>query len=351
MTEKPNARKEMAPGELSLFFSNLELIYHSGMTPSDGLDILKQGCQNNLHKAWHERLHKDSVAGVPLSQSLENAGGIPSYALSLLHIAEETGRMQDTCLGLCGYYKKRDELSHAVRSALVYPLTMLLMVLVVVVVLLTEAMPVFDQVFNQLGLELTGFSGTLLAIGQALRSSTLYLAIVLIVLAVALLVLRLIPFGKRLFHKLYERAPITGDISSRMSLQRFAFAMSTMLGSGLNADEALALAEPLIENTKVGEKLRLIRKSVQNNVGFRKAIEDSRIFPPEEMSLLAIGFRVGADAQVFDEVGDSITASTERRLERIVGALEPALVAFMCVIVGVILLSVLLPLLGILSSI
>jgi type IV pilus assembly protein PilC len=69
------------------------------------------------------------------------------------------------------------------------------------------------------------------------------------------------------------------------------------------------------------------------------------------MSLLVVGFRTGSDAQAFDQVGASIAVATERRLDRLVSAIEPALVGFMCVLVGVILLSVMLPLLGVLSNI
>ena len=351
MAVKSDTQKEMSPAELSLFFANLRLIYRSGLTPSEGFDVLKQGSQNDKYTEWLEELYKHSVDGLPLSKSLEKAGGLPDYALSLVRIGEATGRLEDTCLSLSDYYKRRDELSRIIRAALIYPLTMVFMVLVVVIVLLTEAMPVFDQVFNQLGLQLTGLAGSLLSVGQALRSSVLYISIVLAILIIVFVIIRLLPSGKRLFHTLYERAPITGTISFKMSLQRFAFAMSTMLKSGLDTDAALELAEPLIENSKVEEKVHAIRKNIQNNMGFKNAIEKSNLFQPEEMMLLAVGIRVGADAQVFDQVGNSIAASTEQKLERLIGALEPALVAFMCLLVGVILLSVMLPLLGILSNI
>jgi type IV pilus assembly protein PilC len=127
--------------------------------------------------------------------------------------------------------------------------------------------------------------------------------------------------------------------------------MSTMLKSGLDTDAALALAEPLIENAKAGERLRTIRKRVETGTGFQTAIEESRLFPTEELSLLMVGFRTGTDAQAFDQVGSSIAVATERRLDRLVNAIEPALVGFMCVLVGVILLSVMLPLLGVLGNI
>ncbi|MDR1082327.1 MAG: type II secretion system F family protein [Coriobacteriales bacterium] len=346
-----SGRKELSPAELSLFFANLELIYHSGLTPAEGFDILKQSARGSRAKARMELLYESAVAGFSLAESLEKAGGIPSYALSLLRIGEETGRLEDTCRSLHEYYEKRDELSQALRAALVYPSTMILMVFVVVVILLTQAMPVFDQVFNQLGFELTGLAGSLLVAGQVLRSSALYISTVLAIIVVAVLVLRVIPAGKRFFGALYERAPITRDLSLKMAVQRFSFAMSTMLKSGLDTDAALALAEPLIENRKASKKVKAIRVAVEKGTSFQNAIEKSELFPPEELSLLVVGFKTGSDAQAFDQVGTSVAVATERRLDRLVSAIEPALVGFMCVLVGIILLSVMLPLLGVLSNI
>lgn len=351
MATKSVIRKEMTPSELSRFFANLEVIYHSGLTPTEGFDILRQGANQGLYRSWLDQLYEDAVAGLPLSDSLEKAGGVPHYALSMLRVGEQTGKLEDTCLGLKDYYNKRDELARSIRSALVYPLTMVLMVVVVVLVLLVEAMPVFDQVFNQLGLQLSGLAATLLAVGQALRAATLYITILLVALAVIVVLFRLTPAGRRFFSYLYENAPITGDISFKLSLQHFALAMSTMLKSGLDTDAALALAQPLIENSKVGSKVQGIQDDLKNNVGLQAAIEKGKLFSPEAMSLLAVGFRAGADAEAFDQVGQSLAESTERRMEKVIGGLEPGLVAFMCVLVGIILLSVMLPLLGVLSTI
>ncbi|MDR0350083.1 MAG: type II secretion system F family protein, partial [Coriobacteriales bacterium] len=264
-------RMEMAPAELSLFFSNLEIIYHSGLTLAEGIDVLRQGAHTTASKAWFERLYESSVGGAPLTETLEAAGGIPDYALSLLRVGEESGRLEDACHNLREYYDKRDELSQALRSALVYPSAMVLMVFVVIVILLTQAMPIFDQVFNQLGFGLTGFAGSLLAVGQALRSSALYLSAALAVLVIAILVLRALPAGKRALNSLYEKAPITRDLSFRLAVQRFSFAMSVMLKSGIPSDAALALAQPLLNNLRATEKVQALHKEVEGGKSLQAA--------------------------------------------------------------------------------
>ncbi|HBT94900.1 MAG TPA: hypothetical protein DEB24_01770 [Coriobacteriia bacterium] len=355
MAENTGKRKELNAAELSLFFTNLELIYHSGLTPAEGFDILRQssqsGSQGAADRAWFGSLYEHSVAGRSLTESLKAAGGVPNYAISLLQIGEKTGKLEDTCVGLRDYYQKRDELSQSLRSALVYPLIMILMVFAVVVILLTQAMPVFDQVFNQLGLELTGVAGTLLAIGEVLRSSPLYITVAVLAIVFIIVILRLTPFGKKFFAKVYEHAPITRIISFETSLQRFALAMATMSRSGLEADVAIGLAEPLIDNGEAKKRIHEMQRKIEKSASLQSAVEESELFSPDEMSVLSVGFKTGSDARAFEQVGESISRTTERKINRLVGTLEPALVAFMCIIVGAVLLSVMLPLLGVLGTI
>ncbi|HBT95186.1 MAG TPA: hypothetical protein DEB24_03365, partial [Coriobacteriia bacterium] len=292
-----------------------------------------------------------STEGSTLSESLKKAGGIPDYALSLLQIGERTGKVEDTCAGLRDYYQKRDELGQSLRSALLYPVIMIFMVFAVVIILLTQAMPVFDQVFSQLGMELTGIAGTLSLIGAVLRQSALWITVVVVAIILIAIIIRLTPAGKGIFVKIYEHAPVTRVISFETSLQRFALAMATMTRSGLETDMAIGLAEPLVDNGEAKKRIGEMHRKVQKNMSLQNAVEESELFSPEELSILSVGFRTGSDSRAFEQVGESIAATTERKINRLVGVLEPVLVAVMCVVVGAILLSVMLPLLGVLGTI
>ncbi|MDR1421932.1 MAG: type II secretion system F family protein [Coriobacteriales bacterium] len=351
MTEATSRRKELSPADLGMFFANLELVYHSGLPLAEGFEILRLNAKNADERQLMEALYTAATAGETLTDSLEQIGVLPGYALSLIRIGEETGRMEETCASLHNYYEKRDELAQSIRSSLVYPLSMMFMVFLVVILLLTQAMPVFEQVFAQLGFQMTGLSQGLLSLGQALNGSALYIGGVLVALIVIGLVLRITPVGKRFYASVFANAPITRGLSLQMSTQRFALALSTMLNSGLAPDQALRLALPLVDNKRAVVRVKQIQEQVTAGESFQKAVESSKLFPAESMALLSVGFRTGTDAQAFDQIGQTITLSTERKVASLVAAIEPTLVGIMCGLVGIILLSVMLPLLGILSSI
>ncbi|MCL1891412.1 MAG: type II secretion system F family protein [Coriobacteriia bacterium] len=343
-------KKELTPAELDLFFSNLELVYRSGLPIAEGFDILRNNAQSAYEKQRLEALYRASVDGASLYDTLAAQGDLPDYALSLIRIGEETGRMEETFASLHAYYAKRDVLTQSIKSSLVYPLSMLVVVLAVVLVLLTQAMPIFDQVFRQLGFEMTGAAAALLDIGMALRSYALVIAVVLIVLILAVVVLRLTPVGKRFFSSLYQSAPITRSLSFNTSAQRHALALSSLLKSGLSVDEALSYAEPLVENKRAKNRIKTIQAEVAAGEPFLTAIERSEIFPPHAMALLSMGFKTGTEADAFEQVGEQISLETEHRLDNLVSIIEPTLVVIMCVLVGIILLAVMLPLVGVLTG-
>ena len=342
--------KELTPAELDLFFSNLELVYRSGLPLSEGFDILGNNAQSPYEKKRLEVLYQAAIEGGSLYDALEKQGDLPDYALALIRIGEETGRMEETFASLHAYYAKRDMLSRTIKTSVTYPLSMLVVVLAVVVVLLTQAMPVFDQVFRQLGFQMTGIAGTLLNIGSALSSSALVIAIIIAAIILAVVVLRFLPVGKRFFSVLFQNAPFTKTLSLNLSVQRFALALSTLLLSGLDVDQALEYAEPLVDDKRARARVKKIQGEVFAGESFLAAIERSGLFPPSAMALLSIGFKTGTDSDALEQVGEQITLETERRLDNLVAAIEPALVAVMCVLVGIILLAVMLPLLGVLTG-
>lgn len=342
--------KELSPAELSLFFSNLELIYHSGLPLSEGFDILKSNAQSAHEKHRLNALYQAAIKGESLYEALKAQGNLPEYALSLIRIGEETGRMEETFASLSTYYSKRDLLMQSIKTSLTYPLSMLVVVLAVVILLLTQAMPVFDQVFRQLGFQMSGVAAGLLSIGAALSSAALVIVIVIVAIVVLILILRVLPAGKRFFRSLFQSAPFTRSLSLNLSLQRLALALSSLLVAGLDVDQALEYAEPLVDDKRARSRVKKVHKEIRQGEPFLAAIEQSELFPPSSMALLSIGFKTGADSEALEQVGEQITLETENRLNSLVSAIEPILVAIMCVVVGIILLAVMLPLLGVLTG-
>jgi len=351
MSESVIIERELTASQLSRLFVSLGMVYESGLSVTEGLSILLGVANNQTEKRLLTALSEAMLNGSRLSDAFEKTGGLPQYALSLLKVAEYTGQMAETCQALADFYDKRDRLSQAIRSSLFYPLAMTLMVILVVVLLLTQAMPIFDQVFAQFGFEMSGLARTFLSIGIWMRSAALWLSLVVLAIGILILILRVLPVGKHFFHWLFEHSPLTSDLSFRLSAQRLMLGMAAMLKSGMAPQSAIELAQDLVDDSRVKSRLTDLSKQLSTGISFQKALFDSGLLPKESHLLVAIGFNTGSNVQAFERIGEDLMLSTERRMVSLVSAIEPGLVAVMTILVGVILLSVLLPLLGVLTSI
>ena len=350
MSNTAGKKKEMKPAELAALFSNLKLVYHSGISLNEGLEILIKNADAVDVREQLIAVKKACARGIALSNALEKTGKIPPYAISLITIAAETGRMDVTMEHLQLYYEKRDVLGQNIRSATVYPLSMLFMVFLVVIALLTKALPVFEQVFSQLGFRMTGLAGALYGIGSVLNQYTLILVSVLIYIAIMCLLMRITPQGRSIARRLFETSIFTKKLAEKLSLQRFALAMSAMLNSGIDWDQAIELAEPLMTNDRVCVQVKGIKEAMKKGSPFQTALESSALFPGRTMALIAMGIQTGTASDAFQMIGESIASETEKRMDRMVAMIEPAMVCIMCILVGVVLLSVMLPMMGILTN-
>jgi type IV pilus assembly protein PilC len=196
---------------------------------------------------------------------------------------------------------------------------------------------------------MSGVATVLMAVGSALSTSAVWIVAVIAAIALIGVILRLSPVGKRFYNSLFQSAPITRDLSLRLSTQRFALALASLLDAGLDVSQALEYAEPLVDDKRARRRISRIRKAVAGGDAFISAIEKSKLFPPRAMALLAVGFKTGTDSDALQHVGDQIAVATENKMDNLVAAIEPTLVAIMCILVGLILLSVMLPLLGVLG--
>ena len=221
--------------------------------------------------------------------------------------------------GRAAYYQREEEILDEVKSAVTYPVAMLGMLLVIVAVLFIKVMPVFEQVYMQLGQEMTGVARQLLNIGGWMRQS----AIVLVVLAVVILIIVF-------FVIFYKKARI--EFISKIQTIGFMKKIAWK-------------REPL------KMKIQQCQEQMKEGETFPKALKEAHIFDGMQERLMIIGYETGAVDEVMEQAADLYQKQLQDQIQKMIAVLEPTLVGILCVIVGIILLSVMLPLVGIMAGI
>ena len=333
-------------------FQKLSLLLHSGVPISSGLLLLSSEEQDTDMQALLQQMSQYMEDGSAFCDALASTGRFSAYAVGLLEVAERVGRIEETLLSLAHHYENRDRMQRSIRNALTYPAMLALMMFAVIVILLSRVLPVFDQVYSTLGGSLTGIAGGLLVFGDLLNAALPFLGLIIGVIAVAAAVASLVPAVGHRFKSL--ALGVFGDrgVLRQVNNAHFAQALAMVLACGLPIEEGLELAAKLLANDPAAlRRCRDCRKQFLESSDLVAALRASRILAPASCQMLTISLRAGTADVTMQQIAARMSDEADEAIERKISMIEPALVLITSIMVGMILLSVMLPLVNIMKVI
>lgn len=350
MSSKTNYGK-LSSSDISNFCRQMSLLLRSGIAPADGIDILaadtKDGTAKNIYDSIGQVLH----SGEKFHVALEMSEVFPDYVINMITIGEESGNIDTVMESLADYYDREENIESNIKSAVSYPLIMVFMMLIVVLVLVVKVLPIFQQVFAQLGTSMSGFAQSLLDMGNLMSKYSVFFVAILFIFAVLFLYFSSTSNGKGRFKELLRVFGPTRRLMHDIDTERFASGMVLTLSSGMDTYEGLTLVKNLSSNDEMKEKIENCKNLLLDGYSFPEALEKSNIFSSFYSQMIDVGFKSGSMDQAMKQVSERIEKNTEKRIYSLISILEPTLVIILSVIVGMILLSVILPLMGIMSTI
>jgi len=274
----------------------------------------------------------------------------PEYLLRMIAVAEETGALERVLRELADYYDGRERLRRTIRSTVSYPLLLFFIVLAVFFVFLTEVLPVFDRVFAQIGATMLPAAVVFLDIGLWLAAAKWWIVGIVGVLAAAAVAVMNVP-------ALRERASATADrvfsgtkTGKKISDFRLASVISLAVTGTSDIVEALELSHAFAEGGSGGSRVKKTLDLVMSGGSFASSAEKAGLFSPVYCRMLLIGERTGSLESIMKDVARRTETDMEVAVSKLTGRIEPAAVIILSVCVSLLLLSVMLPLVGIMSA-
>ncbi|MEM1483342.1 type II secretion system F family protein [Oscillospiraceae bacterium PP1C4] len=345
------ARGMLSPDEISTFCAQLAMILKSGISVVEGISIMHDDMQKPGGREIIGTILTHTEAGEPLHMALAAAECFPKYVIDMVEIGAQSGRLDEVMDFLCEYYEREESIAKSVKSAVTYPLIMIVMMVLVIGVLIIKVLPIFQQVFVQLGSEMSAFSLSVMNFGTAVGNYSAVIIGTIAVLVLAVVIMNRTQGGKDALARFQASFFATKRLFAKIASGRFASAMALMLSSGLDTDQSLDMAAKLIDNVYVSSKIADCKQMIAQGSSFSNALEKTGIFTGVYSKMVSVGFKTGSVDTVMKKLADRYEEEVDTQISSMVSLLEPSLVAVLSIIVGMILLSVMLPLMGIMSSI
>ena len=332
-------KNKLTARELSSFCGQMGMLLHSGISTAEGLHILCDESKTDADRQILTPLIRSVEENGSLSRALDESGIFPTSMTAYVRTGEETGCLDEIMESLSSHYEQEEEISGQIRSAVTYPLLMLGMMAVVILVLLIKVLPVFQQVFNQMGMEMNGVSRGLLNAGNVISRYSSVFLILAAALIGCILFFSLTEKGHSLLRKMAIHLPFFREIPVAMDYR-----------SGLSPETSLELTKDLISQPVILERLRKASSILDSGETFSRALTESGLFGGMEGRLITISFYSGSSDETFRRLSRQYTERSIDLISQAISIVEPTIVILLSLLVGLVLLSVMMPLLGILSD-
>jgi type IV pilus assembly protein PilC len=347
-----NNKKHFRPAYLSSFCMELALIIKSGISLEDGLHILYEDEKNTQSKMLLQTLYEKISDQVPFYTALSDDGRFPQYFIDMIELGILTGRLDEILSGLSEYYDNQQRINVHVKNAVIYPVILLIIMLIVIILLITQVLPLFNNVFSQLNGSLSPLAQALLSFGSSIENYMLLIIIFFIAICILIAILlynakKTHTVSKRLFDRIFSNR----NLPVSLATAKFADALSICMQNGIDIDQSLDMAKKINTNQLLDKKITACQALIAQGMAAPDAFIGSSLFSGLFSRMLAVGYQTGNADIVMCELARKLEQQAAEKLNDAISRIEPTLVIILSVIVGILLLSVMLPLMSIMSVI
>lgn len=341
----------MKARELSSFCMQISFLLEAGIAIDSGLAILAEDAADEREKNMFMNMAEETETGMSLAGAMKQTAEFPDYVVEMSQIGQETGNLEVVMKSLSDYYEKEESMAQNIKNAVTYPVIMVSMLMVVLFVLLTKVMPIFEGVYRQLGAELSPVTQSAVKVGSILSGGALVLIAVLVIAGGGIMAFskkgHSLQWTERLLGVLKEKSGVAVTLAKR----RIAAVMAIAIKSGLEIDAGIDMAGQLISQKTLKEKLESCKTEMEMGKPMYDALKEIKVFTSMDLQMIKVGVRSGKSDVVFDELAKKYENEVDTAIDNTISRFEPTMVVVLAIVVGLILLSVMMPLVGIMASI
>lgn len=336
--------KKIKSKELMIFCRQFSTLINAGVTVLTAVKILGEQHKGRLFSKILGGVMGNLENGQSLSGSFALEGrAFPRLFVSMIEAGESGGRLDEVLKRLADFYEKDHDLRERIKTALIYPALILGATCTAMVFIISRVLPAYANIFLYFGSELPILTRLLLQLGSgADRYWPLALTVFSLVILAVRQFIRSAP-GKRSLDEFLVRVPVYGELYRKVVVARFARILGILLHSGVNLLSSLELAEYSVGNTLYARFIRETRGSIRRGRGLSEMTAGSRLFPKMAVEMMAIGEHTGTLEGMLHKIADFTEGEIKYAVDRLSGLIEPVLILILAIFVGVIALSVFLP--------
>lgn len=329
--------------DVMTFTYQLGVLLDAGFPLDRALSILYELTDKKAFRDMINDILSQVRSGKSFSEALSQfKSAFPLFYVNMIKAGEAGGFLEDTITRMAVYLENTQALKEEIRSAVIYPSILSVVGGAAIIVLLTFVVPRFTSIFSDMGEALPLPTVILLSISNGLINY--WWAILLFLAALLLAVKRYLGTedGRQAWDKARFRLPLFGRLFKEAAVSRFARTLGTLLQSGVPLLNALQIVKGTLGSESIAEMIQSVREEVRKGRGISEPLKRSKIFPPMAVHMVKVGEETGRLDEMLSKIAERFDLEVRTSVKRMLSLLEPAMILFMGLIVGFIVIAMLL---------
>ena len=338
--------------DMGSFFENMGMMIKAGISVNEAVDLLKEESEEEKSSLsnMYETMSSSMSIGSSLEEAMKETGEFPKYATDMTGASEYTGRLETTLFHLAEYYRTENSMKNTFISAVRYPVILLFMVIAVLIAMLTMVFPAFSGVYDNL-------TGSLSASSYSYLSVSFTFCKVLLVVMIVMVAALLTGWGmwkrgkSENVKKILSKISTFRDMFDNLALYRFTSCFDMFISGGEMQDEAIKKSLAVAESEELVSKLKRCIEKMDAGDSFSQAAFEEKLYDPISNRMLIPAERSGMLDSILVKILDGLKEKNEKYISRIANTIEPLLTGFLMITIGLMLISLMVPLIGMMNSI
>jgi type IV pilus assembly protein PilC len=344
--------KKVSIKDLAVMSRQLATMIGAGLPLLKALTILADQSENPKLASTLDEVRAGVEEGASFSDSLAKHPRIfPPILVNLVRAGEIGGFLETSLDSVAKNYEKEVELKATIKSALTYPVVVLIMALLAVVGMILFIVPVFEDLFNDLGGELPLPTRILVVISQNMVWLGPLIIVALIVGTIWWRANRQTPKFRSVWEPALLKMPVFGELFKKIAIARFTRNFGTMIGAGVPILQALSIVGSTSGNWQIEQAVQSVQDSVRQGRSIAAPLATEPIFPTMVTQMIAVGEDSGALETMLEKISDFYDSEVQSTTEALTSLIEPLMIAFLGVILGGMIVALYLPIFDIFNQI
>ncbi len=343
--------KRASAKSLAVFTRQFSVMIDAGLPLVQCLDILGSQEEDKNFAAVILQTRSDVESGASLADAMRKHPKAFDHLFVNMVAAGEAGGILDTILKrLATYIEKNVKLKGQVKSAMIYPVAVIVIAALVVGVILWKVIPTFAQLFEGLGAELPLPTRVVIWLSNSLVSYFPIMAMAFVAIGWAFRTYYVTDGGKRVIDGTTLKVPILGNILRKIAVARFCRTLATLISSGVPILDGLEITARTSGNSIIEDAVMVTRKSIERGETIASPLRETKVFPSMVVQMISVGETTGALDTMLAKIADFYEDEVDTAVAGLLTLLEPVMIAFLGVVVGGIVIAMYLPIFDLISK-